>query len=117
MAVLHVTLAVRDVQRAAEFYQRHMGWPRIDRPQNIRCPAAWLSVGDSQELHLLQIPQCHTSEFEAEFGRHVACSWPASDLSTLQQRLKAAGVELIVPERATPFPRFFFRDLDGYGIV
>lgn len=114
MAVLHVTLGVRDVARAAEFYHQHFNWPRIDRPQNILCPAAWLQVGVNQELHLLQVEGFAPSEFEAEFGRHVAWSWPADDLGQLRTRLATAGVEIIEPARETPFRRFFFRDLDGY---
>src|SRR5438552_2150373 len=37
-----------------------------------------------------------------------------ADFSSLKERLRRHGAELIVADRPTPFERFFFRDPNGY---
>ncbi len=112
----HLTLATRDVQRAASFYTKAFGWQPIERPQNIERPAAWLSIAAGTELHLLEVSDFEISRYEAEFGRHVAFAYPQSGFAELKKRIVEHGGRLIDPQRDTPFERFFFRDLDGYVI-
>src|SRR5262249_14173261 len=66
------------------------------------------------ELHLVEVADFAPSPFEAEFGRHVAVSFPQREFDDLKRRLLAHGATLIDPERPTPFARFFFRNVDGY---
>ena len=54
-AFAHLTLATRDVARAAEFFTRTLDWRPIDRPGNIVMGAAWLEIAPGQQLHLLQV--------------------------------------------------------------
>ena len=115
-AIAHFTLATRDVARAAQFYESTLGWRAIHRPQNLECPAAWLAIGATQEVHFLQVEGFEISSFEAEFGRHIAVSYDVEEFDALKERLVANGAELVAPERDTPFERFFFRDPDGYVI-
>lgn len=114
MPFAHLTLAVRDVRRAVAFFAGALGWRRIERPGNIDRPAAWLEVAPGQELHLLEVPDFAPSPFEAEFGRHVALTFPLAEFDALKRRLREHGAELVAPQRETPFERFFFRDPDGY---
>ena len=86
----------------------------IGRPNNIGRPAAWLQIAPGQELHLVEVADFDPSPFDAEFGRHVALAVPLGEFDALQRRLRAHGVTLIEPQRATPFARFFFRDPNGY---
>lgn len=113
-ALAHITLAVRDVSQAREFFQATLRWPPVERPGNIGRAAAWLQIGPQQELHLLRVPDFKPSPFEREFGRHVAITCPLAEFPALKARLVEHGAELIAPERATPFERFFFRTPDGY---
>ena len=114
MSILHITLGTRDVARTAKFFEATLGWKPINRPTNIRVPAAWLRIAENQELHLVHVPDFEVSPFELEFGRHFAISYPHAELGRLKERLLQHGAELIAPERETPFERFFFREPNGY---
>ena len=115
-SIAHLTLATQDISRTAEFFEQTMGWVPIHRPVNIGCPAAWLAISPGQELHLIQVAGFKASEFEAEFGRHIAVRYPLGKFDALKARLVRYGAELIEPKRETPFQRFFFREPNGYVI-
>ena len=110
----HLTLATRDVIASREFFLKTLGWEQIPRPGNIDIEAAWLDIGDGQQLHLLHVEEFVPSPFEAEFGRHFAFDYPLSDFRSLKKRLMTHGAEIIEPIRDTPFERFFFREPNGY---
>jgi len=114
VALAHITLATRDVERSAAFFQDILGWGRIARPGNIGVAAAWLEIAPGCELHLVEDPQFEPSRFEREFGRHVAVTYPRAGFPGLKRRLGASGAALIEPQRETPFARFFFQDPNGY---
>ena len=44
MALAHITLATRDVERSVDFFRDVLGWRRIARPGNIGVAAAWLEI-------------------------------------------------------------------------
>jgi catechol 2,3-dioxygenase-like lactoylglutathione lyase family enzyme len=110
----HITLATRDVPRSAGFFRDALGWQPVARPGNINTRAAWLEIAPGLELHLIEDPEFEPSQFEKEFGRHIALTWALTDFPRLKERLQASGATLIEPIRETPFVRFFFRDPNGY---
>jgi len=110
----HLTLATRDVIASLDFFLNTLDWKQIHRPGNIDIQAAWLDIGDGQQLHLLHKEGFEASPFEAEFGRHFAFDYPLDEFPALKERLLAHGAELIDPIRETPFERFFFREPNGY---
>lgn len=114
MALAHVTLATRDVQRTSRFFEATLGWRPLNRPGNIPMAAAWMEIGPGQELHLVQVPDFAPSAFENEYGRHLAVTYPRAEFAGLQERLRAHGAEVIPADRPTSFERFFFRDPNGY---
>ncbi|HUY88321.1 MAG TPA: VOC family protein [Pirellulales bacterium] len=114
MSFAHLTLATRDVKRSVAFFSTALGWRAIERPNNIGRPAAWLEISSGQELHLIEVQDFAASEFEREFGRHVALAFPQAQFAELRRRLADEGAELIEPLRPTPFERFFFRESNGY---
>ena len=116
MAFAHLALPTRDVSRTARFFEVTLGWRPIDRPNNIALPAAWLVIGEGQEVHLLEVPDFTPSPFEREYGRHLAVTYPISGFEALKDRLRDEGAEVIAAERPTPFARFFFRSPDGYVV-
>ena len=116
MAILHCTLATRDVRRTCAFFAATLGWRPIERPGNIPYPAAWLEVAPGQEVHLIEVPDFEPSAFEREYGRHLAVSYPRDGLAGLKERLTRHGAELIAPDRPAAVERFFFRDPNGYVI-
>jgi catechol 2,3-dioxygenase-like lactoylglutathione lyase family enzyme len=114
LAILHCTLATRDVGRTSEFFAATLGWRPIERPGNIPMAAAWLEIAPGQELHLVEVPEFEPSPFDREYGRHIAFSYPRAAFTELKERLTRCGAELIAPERPTALERFFFRDPNGY---
>jgi glyoxylase I family protein len=114
MAILHCTLATRDVHATSAFFAATLGWRLVERPGNIPMAAAWLAIGAGQELHLVEVPDFRASAYEGEYGRHIAVSFPLAGFAALKERLVQHGAEVIAADRPTPFPRFFFRDPNGY---
>jgi catechol 2,3-dioxygenase-like lactoylglutathione lyase family enzyme len=115
MTLAHLTLATRDVQKTAAFFEETLGYPRDPMPTNIPDEAAWLSLGRGQQIHLVYVDGFEVSPFEREFGRHVAVYYPRLQFDALKLRLVQRGAELIAPLRTAPFERFFFRDpVNGY---
>ena len=111
----HLTLATRDVEGTARFFDRTFGYPHNTLPANARGRAVWLDIGGGQEMHILYVADFDISPHEAEFGRHVALFHPLADFAALKARLADEGAVLIDPVRPTPFERFFFREpLNGY---
>ena len=114
MSFAHLTLATRDVIASCDFFAWTLGWEPVERPGNIGFKAAWLRMAPGLEMHLLYVPDFAPSDFEREFGRHLAVEYPADGFADLKERLAKRGAELIDPIRETPFVRFFFRDPNGY---
>ena len=103
MSLAHFTLATRDVQKTATFFEETLGYPRDPMPTNIPDEAAWLNLGRGQQIHLVYVDGFEVSPFEREFGRHVAVYYPFAQFDVLKQRLVQRGAELIAPLRTAPF--------------
>lgn len=116
MTFAHLTIATRNAAVTSRFYQDTFRWRQLHMPGNIEIGADWLEIVPGQQIHILQIENFEPSPFEEEFGRHLALFHPADDFDALRQRLVDNGAEIIPPIRETPFPRFFFRDPNGYMV-
>jgi catechol 2,3-dioxygenase-like lactoylglutathione lyase family enzyme len=115
MALAHLTLPTRDVERTAAFFERTLGYARTGVPGNSPVEALWLDVGQGQTIHVFYVEAFEVSPFEHEFGRHVAVFHRRSDFDALKARLTHEGADIIAPIRPTPFERFFFREpVNGY---
>lgn len=115
MSFAHLALPSRQVRRTAEFLERTLGYRRKEVAANSPVEAAWLDLGNGQELHVFHVEGFEVSPFEREFGRHVALFQPLATFPALKERLTAEGAELIDEIRPTPFERFFFREpINGY---
>lgn len=116
MPIHHFTLATRDLQVSSQFYQAVFNWVIAERPANISMGGVWLSIPGGQQLHIAEVPDFQPSQFEDEFGRHVALSVTDAELDEVRAKLIEQGAEIIPPQRDTPHRRLFFRDPDGYII-
>jgi catechol 2,3-dioxygenase-like lactoylglutathione lyase family enzyme len=115
MSLAHFTLATRDVERTADFFERTLGYKRNPVPANSPVHIAWLDLGRGQEIHVIYTEGFKPSPFELEFGRHFAVFHPLDDFPALKQRLLDEGAEIVAPLRPTAFERFFFREpVNGY---
>src|SRR5688500_11783298 len=99
MSFAHLTLATRNVQETAAFFEETLGYPRDPMPNNIPDEAAWLNLGRGQQIHLVHVDGFEAGPFEREFGRHVAVYYPRTQFQALQQRLVERGAELLAPLR------------------
>jgi catechol 2,3-dioxygenase-like lactoylglutathione lyase family enzyme len=114
MSFAHLTIATRDVERTAAFFEQTLRWVRVPIAANTPVKAVWMQVGPGQQIHVLHVEGFEVSKFEAEFGRHLAMFHPGADFPAVKQRLISHGAELFDPIRPTPFERFFFKDPNGY---
>ena len=115
MNLAHLTVATREVEQTAAFFETTFAFTRNPTPANSPVPIVWLNIGKGQEMHVIYVPDFAASPFEQEFGRHVAFFCAAAELDTLRHKVVAHGGVLVEALRTTPFRRFFFREpVNGY---
>ena len=114
MSLSHLTLATRDVEKTATFFEKTLGYVRDPFPGNVPYETAWLNIGRGQQIHIVFVEGFEVSPFEGEFGRHLAVMFPAAGMVGLRERLAGAGAEVMDPLRPSAHERFFFRDPNGY---
>ncbi|WP_413376206.1 VOC family protein [Paenibacillus taichungensis] len=107
----HVSLAVRDLEVAKEFYSGLLRMQEIERP-SFNSTGTWYALG-SQQLHLLQHPQGHTlreAGIDTTDG-HFAI-WVKSYKETLAW-LEQQGIEYEArPDSVAGFAQIFVLDPD-----
>jgi catechol 2,3-dioxygenase-like lactoylglutathione lyase family enzyme len=115
VSLAHLTLPTVAVERTAQFLERTLGYTRDAAPANSPVETVWLAAGGGQQLHIVYVEGFAVSPFEGEFGRHLAIVHPAGEMSALQERLRAAGAQVMQPLRPSTNERFFFREpVNGY---
>ena len=115
MSFAHLTLPTLAVEDTARFLEQTLGFTRDPAPPNSPMETAWLGIGGGQQIHIVFVEGFKVSPFEGEFGRHIAVFRPASEIASLQERLSAAGVQLVQPLRPSANQRFFFQEpVNGY---
>jgi len=104
--VHHVSLNVRDVEEAREFYTKVLGFEEAERP-DFGFPGLWLQAG-AQQIHLMGV-EAHEPPLR---GQHFAL-W-VDDLDEAVADLASRGLE---PRARFEFPgagrQAFFRDPSG----
>jgi predicted enzyme related to lactoylglutathione lyase len=114
-SLAHFTLATRHVEATAAFFEAAFAFTRTPTPANSPIQIVWLNIGLGQEIHVIHVPDFDPSEFEQEFGRHVAFVHDGGDMDALEAKVVAHGGVIVPPRRTTPFRRFFFREpVNGY---
>lgn len=88
LSLHHVSLPVRDLARSAEFYDRALGLPRLERP-GFRFDGIWYGCGDGQ-LHLITNPE-GTYRNGPVTGGDVHFALSTTDFDGALTRLEKAG--------------------------
>ena len=109
----HVSLIVADSARSIGFYEGVLGLQRIGRP-DLGFPGIWFSLGEGQQLHLLELPNPDSATGRPEHGgrdRHVALL--IDDLDSMTAMLEQAGIAYTRSRSGRA--AIFCRDPDGNG--
>jgi catechol 2,3-dioxygenase-like lactoylglutathione lyase family enzyme len=107
MAVHHVSINVRDVDQAEQFYIGRLGLVRRkDRP-DFGFPGAWLDAG-GQQVHLIQ------GEPPAAVGQHFALR--VDDLDAAISELRSHGVDVSDAVVVGTGRQAFLNDPSGNGV-
>ncbi len=110
-----IALQVRDLERAAEFYETRLGLKRTP------VPPSGAVVFDTQPASFAvrePLPGVDLDAARPNPGIGVALWLHADDAQALHDRLAADGVPITVAPFDSPFGRTFtFADPDGYAIT
>jgi catechol 2,3-dioxygenase-like lactoylglutathione lyase family enzyme len=114
----HYNIHTTKLAETVDFYTRVLGMVNGDRPP-FAFPGAWLYVGDTPVVHLVDVSGSHKSGREGQHGTgaldHVA--FEAVGLGEMRARLKRDAVgfdERIVPRSGVT--QIFLRDPNGLTI-
>jgi len=112
IAIHHVSLIVKDTDRAVAFYEGVLGLPVCtDRP-DLGFPGAWLQVAENQQIHLLEVPNPYEDvELPAHGGRDRHAAFRIQGIDELAARLEQAG--LAFTRSRSGRKALFCRDPDG----
>ena len=110
----HASFVVADTAASLAFYSGVLGLEQIERP-DLGFAGAWLSLGEQQQLHLLELPNMDPTTGRPAHGgrdRHVALS--TTNIDPIKVTLEKAGVPytLSISGRRA----LFCRDPDGNAV-
>lgn len=110
IGVDHVSLIVADTQESVEFYQKILGLECLSRP-DLGFPGAWLSLGQNQTLHLLEVNNPYKAVQRPEHGgrdNHFALR--VQEFERYEQSLIENGIAYTKSKSGRK--ALFFKDLD-----
>lgn len=108
-----LALQVRDVERAAAFYERHLGLKRAPAS-----PPGVVVFATEPVAFAIREPLPGTDLDAGPAGLGVALWMGADDAQALHDELAANGVQIVAEPFDGPFGRTFtLRDLDGFAVT
>jgi catechol 2,3-dioxygenase-like lactoylglutathione lyase family enzyme len=110
----HVTLIVRDTERAKKFYSEILGLKEIERPP-FSFKGAWFAVGDSgQQIHLIEnVGDEHSGQDRiTTTDRHFAI-WVGNYKETIEYLEKCGIAYETRPNSITGFSQIYIHDPDN----
>lgn len=110
-----VALQVRDLERAARFYETHLG---LERAASAPPGAVVFATRPIAFAVREPLPGVDLDAAVPRPGLGVALWLHADDADALHERLAADGVPILAAPADTPFGRTFtFTDPDGYAVT
>jgi lactoylglutathione lyase len=113
----HAGIAVRDLQKSGEFYEKVMLLKRIPDPFNDG-KHLWYRIGAHEQLHVIWSATEITHDIVAHMAFHVS-SLPAfiAHLDQMQVKYRSFRSDAKVPSvRPDGVKQVYFQDPDGYWI-
>jgi len=114
MKIVHIGLLVRELDRAAQFYEHILGLQCIARP-DLNFDGIWYGLDGGQQIHLMLLDNPYQDCIKPTHGgrdNHVAMQ--VDDLNLTASRLDAAGIVFTMSKSGRS--ALFCRDPDGNTI-
>jgi glyoxylase I family protein len=116
----HAALICRDVVETIEFYQGLLGFPLVELVENRDYAGSshfFFDVGNHNLLGFFDFPGHDHPDFTETIGgvQHIAISVDAEQFAAAKQRLDAAGIDYLGPDRGVD-ESMYLRDPNGVGI-
>ncbi len=114
LGIDHVSILVNDLDISLSFYQDVVRLPLIERP-DLGFDGAWLALGETHQLHLLNLENPRNAESLPEHGgrdQHFAIQ--VVSIEPIQKQLDSNNVSYTMSRSGRK--ALFFRDPDGNAI-
>ncbi|MEV6490167.1 VOC family protein [Actinoplanes sp. NPDC051633] len=116
----HAALICRDVEATIRFYQELLGFPLVELVENRDYTGSshfFFDVGNRTLLGFFDFPGHDHPDFQETIGgvQHIALSVSPEQFTAAKQRLDAAGIEYLGPDRGIE-DSVYIRDPNGVGI-
>jgi glyoxylase I family protein len=116
----HAALICRDVEATIGFYQELLGFPLVELVENRDYAGSshfFFDVGNRTLLGFFDFPGHDHPGFTETIGgvQHIALSVSPEQFAAAKERLDAAGVEYLGPDRGVE-DSLYFRDPNGVGV-
>lgn len=118
--VHHLAMICSDVEQTVRFYQELLGFPLVDVMENRDYPGSthfFLDIGNGNLLAFFDFPGLGLQEATEALGsvQHVAISVERASYEAIRQRLDAAGISYLGPDRGLT-NSIYVKDPDGIQI-
>src|SRR5918995_925109 len=116
----HAALICRDVEETILFYQDLLGFPLVELVENRDYAGSshfFFDIGNNNLLGFFDFPGHDHPDFTETVGavQHMALSTSPEEFSGAKQRLDAAGISYLGPDRGVD-NSLYIRDPNGVGI-
>jgi glyoxylase I family protein len=116
----HAALICRDVESTIGFYQELLGFPLVELVENRDYAGSshfFFDVGNRTLLGFFDFPGHEHPDFQETIGgvQHIALSVSPEQFARAKERLDAAGIEYLGPDRGVE-DSVYLRDPNGVGI-
>lgn len=116
----HAAFVCRDVEETIRFYQGLLGFPLVELVENrdyVGSSHFFFDLGHENLLGFFDFPGYDHQPYVETIGalQHLAISVTSEQFEAAKQRLDAAGVDYLGPDRGAD-DSLYFRDPNGMGI-
>jgi glyoxylase I family protein len=118
--VHHLALICRDVEQTIQFYQEFLGFPLVELVENrdyLGSSHFFFDIGNHNLLGFFDFPGHDHPAWQETIGgvQHLAISISAEQYAAAKEKLDAAGVDYLGPDRGVQ-ESMYFRDPNGVGL-
>ena len=118
--VHHIALISKNVEETIQFYQEFLGFPLVELVENRDYAGSshfFFDIGNHNLLGFFDFPGHEHPAFQETIGgvQHLAISISPGQYDAAKQKLDAAGVDYLGPDRGVE-ESMYFRDPNGVNL-